>query len=213
MRCEVNQHTDLSCSSRRPRTPPFQGENTGSIPVHDSRFICCGVGEPGRPRGFHTPKIAGSNPAPATSNPKRRRPHGCRARKPAAKIGRPRNSSPGAIDRLRGLRRVDSPIECWQESCKYCSWIVAAGVLPGPCDHPHVKRGEWFGGCSRRAAGLVSLRPYKLFTIVFWLAVAKRRWARLDRWPRGPRRRLAKPWSRKRPAGSNPARSASFTGV
>ena len=31
-----------------------------------------------------------------------------------------------------------------------------------------------------------------------------------DRWPSGPRQRLAKPWSRKRPAGSNPARSAIF---
>ena len=32
------------------------------------------------------------------------------------------------------------------------------------------------------------------------------------RWPRGPRQRLAKPWSLSRPVGSNPTRSAIFDG-
>lgn len=50
-------NSQMSCSSRRPRTPLFQGGNTGSIPVHDARTRSVNSVArvrpcPGRSRGF-----------------------------------------------------------------------------------------------------------------------------------------------------------------
>ena len=108
----------------------------------------------------HTPKTGGSNPPPATRTST---PGSTRGAKPAAKIGRPRNSSPGLF--VRPAVRM----------------LAVSSVGRAPGFDPGCR---WFES-----------------TTVFQ-----------DRWPRGPRQRRAKPWSCKRPAGSNPARSATFPG-
>lgn len=88
-----------------------------------------------------------------------------RGAKPAAKIGRPRNSSPGLFVRPAVRMLAVSSVGRAPDFDSGCRWFDPTTV------------------CQFQ-----------------------------DRWPRGPRQRRAKPWSRKRPAGSNPARSATFLG-